>query len=383
MKKVAFSFLLLLSMMVNAMAQTTARVEQVELKSEYFPFPRTLLIYTPTEYDEYTQEDYDVIFVFDAHERSYFDMVTSLMHYAVQEDNDQGYIVVGVASPYIEEFDYNRSNDFLPKREREPGDSPYIGNSPDFKNFIKNELKPYLAKNYRVTDRSLAIGHSLGGSFVIDALATDGLFDDCIAISPNLAFDRYRFAEALTSRDFSDDNKSHFIYLTMADEIAHPEDWSDDWVKGWNMVKEWADTVDMPKGVTLRTAQFPEYTHNKTPLPALVRTLKEYYQFHANAMTMDGTLHPMHIELTGSSLDGDIYITGNQQALANWNPKGIKMNEGKDGTRSIDLMVTLPAEFKFTKGSWEDQDQIYVTNGSHSNIRISSPSKATKYYTTF
>lgn len=381
MKRASLSILLLLLAIVNVMAQKTARVEQVDLKSEYFPFPRTVLIYTPTEYDESTQEDYDVIFVFDAQERSYFDLVTSLMHYAVQENNDQTYIVVGVASPYIEEYDYNRSNDFLPKREREPGDSPYIGNSPDFKKFIKNELKPYLAKNYRITDRSLAIGHSLGGSFVIDALATDGLFDDCIAISPNLAFDNYRFVDALTSRDLSDDNKPHFIYLTMADEIAHPEDWSDEWVNGWNKVKNWVDTVTVTKGITLRTAEFPEYSHNKTPLPALAQTLKEYYRYHSNPVTMDDTLHQLHIELSGSSLTGDVYITGNQTALADWNPKGIKMNEEKDGSRSIDLMVTLPAEFKFTKGSWDDQ--IYVTNGSHANIRISSPSKASKHYTTF
>lgn len=381
MKTTVITALLFLSTAFSAMAQQTARVIEKEFQSKYFPFPRTALVYTPTEYDEETQTDYDVIYVFDSQERSYFDMVTSLVHYAVQDNNDQTFIVVGVTSPYIEESGYSRSNDFLPKKEREQAQSPHIGNSPDFKNFIREELKPWLAENYRVTDKSLAIGHSLGASFVLDALVTDNLFDDCISISPNLAFDRYRFADALISHDFSSDNKPHFIYLTMANETAHPEIWSTEWSNGWNQVKNWADTMSLPKGVTLHTAEFPDYDHNKTPLPALIHTLTDYCRYHSNPVTMDSTLYPVHIELTGQSLSGDIYITGNQAAIADWNPRGVKMTAIDDSTRSIDLMLTLPAEFKFTKGSWEDQ--IYVTNGSHSNLRIDHPSRATKHYTTF
>ncbi len=49
-----------------------------------------------------------------------------------------------------------------------------------------------------------------------------------------------------------------------------------------------------------------------------------------------------------------MYITGNQQNLADWNPKGVKMMVLNDTTRVIDLDLQLPAEFKFTKGSWED-----------------------------
>ena len=43
------------------------------------------------------------------------------------------------------------------------------------------------------------------------------------------------------------------------------------------------------------------------------------------------------------------------KALANWNPKGVKMQQQNDGTYVIDLQLHLPAYFKFTQGDWDHQ----------------------------
>ena len=73
-------------------------------------------------------------------------------------------------------------------------------------------------------------------------------------------------------------------------------------------------------------------------------------------------------------------ILGNQPALADWNPEGMKMQVLNDTTRVIDLNLRLPAEFKFTKGSWDYQ--YFIKNGDPGNQRISSPEKAIKHYKT-
>ena len=65
----------------------------------------------------------------------------------------------------------------------------------------------------------------------------------------------------------------------------------------------------------------------------------------------------------------DIYITGNQDALKNWNPKGVKLQAENDSIFSIELKLKLPAQFKFTRGSWETE--AYIKNSSiPGNLRI-------------
>lgn len=51
----------------------------------------------------------------------------------------------------------------------------------------------------------------------------------------------------------------------------------------------------------------------------------------------------------------EVYITGNQEALGNWNPNKIKLKKVSDFERSITVDLSYPAEFKFTKGNWESE----------------------------
>jgi len=51
----------------------------------------------------------------------------------------------------------------------------------------------------------------------------------------------------------------------------------------------------------------------------------------------------------------EVYITGNQKSLGDWNPNSIKMDKISDYERSITVGLTYPAEFKFTKGDWNSE----------------------------
>lgn len=363
-------------------AQEIARVELKEFDSQFFPFKRPVLVYTPEGYDECTQSDYDVIYVFDAQARSHFDEVHSLLHFGVQQpNNDRQYIVVGVASPTHPEIDYERNNDFLPVPRNWKMETPYYGNLNQFKQFLNKELIPYINTNYRTSGHTLAIGHSLGASFVIDALTTDDMFDDIIAISPNLAWDEDYYSAKIMNFDFTH-SRPRFIYMTMANEGLDNDifGFPSQWRESWNEIRRFLSDKLLPKNIILKIDEMPAYSHNEVVLPAHLLTLKQYAEFRHEPVFNDDKLYPVHIELSGASVDGDVYVTGNQPALCDWNPDGIRMTVVNDTTRTLDINLRLPAEFKFTKGSWDYC--YYIINGDSGNIRISSPEKAKKYYKT-
>lgn len=69
MKKTIITFLLALVFPITASAQLES-VKELTMKSEYFNHERQLLIYTPDNYPNFDQTYYDVIYVFDAQDRT-------------------------------------------------------------------------------------------------------------------------------------------------------------------------------------------------------------------------------------------------------------------------------------------------------------------------
>lgn len=364
-------------------AQEIARVEYKEFDSDLFAFKRPVLIYTPENYDESHETDYDVIYVFDSQSRAGFDLVHSLLHFALQlPNNDRQYIVVGVANPNHWELEYLRNNDFLPVPQHWEMNSPYYGSVDKFKKFLKEELMPYVDTNYNTSGRKAGIGHSLGASFLIDAMTQDDMFDDIIAISPNMAWDEDYYANMIKNFDFVD-SRPRFIALSMGNEGLDTDTlyrFPKMWRASWNNTKTFLDSISIPDRIKLRVYEIPEYDHTRVVLPAYMLALKDYATYRYTPAFNDDKLYPVHIELSGSEIEGDVYITGNQQALSDWNPKGVKMKILNDTTRVIDLHLRLPAEFKFTKGNWENT--FFITNGESGNLRISSPHKTIKHYKT-
>lgn len=71
----------------------------------------------------------------------------------------------------------------------------------------------------------------------------------------------------------------------------------------------------------------------------------------------------------------DVYITGNQEALGNWNPNKVKMEKISDYERSITIDLNYPAEFKFTQGDWNSEGIIKTLNNNPNQKLESSESK--------
>ena len=58
-----------------------------------------------------------------------------------------------------------------------------------------------------------------------------------------------------------------------------------------------------------------------------------------------------------------VYITGNQPELANWDPKILKLKKISDFERLIILKIHTPAQFKFTRGTWDSEAFIEGIDG--------------------
>lgn len=348
---------------ISGVSAQDARVEYKEFDSKNFPFKRPYLIVTPEDYDTNVNSDYDVIYVFDSQWRSRFGLVHNLMHYGCQleatpnEDAHQ-YIVVGVPSPYVPEHDYDRNRDFYSTPINIPlpeGMPEGYGCAPQFKKFLKEELMPYIDANYRTTGHTLAVGHSLSASFILDALETEDMFDDYIALSPNLCWDNNLWADRLINFNFND-GKPRYFFFNMANE-CEDTGWEPDWRPAYDKVKNHFESTALPDNIVMKFNESPQYDHIQSYQPVIIDALKDYciYRLTHGHEPVSKQAYPVHIELKGKSLSGDVYITGNQDALANWNPMGVKMNQINDSIYTIDLNLRLPAEYKFTQGTWEQQ----------------------------
>ena len=389
-KKIIITALLaLISLGANAQL---ASVKELSMQSEYFGFERQVLIYTPIGYQEFNQTYYDVIYVFDSQDRAKFDFVHCLTD-LLPLDELKHFIIVGICSPNLitSQTGYLRNADYLPipihvkDAESSRGlfsDERAYGHSADLKMFLKRELMPYITTHYRTSGRNIGIGHSLSASFVLDAMITDDLFDDYIAISPNCAYDEYRLATDIENHQFKNRKAPRFIYASMSGEIdSGPGFWGDEWKAGWERVSTFLkDKAHFPENTVTSVHTFPGYGHYNGFMPSLTAALNDYIVFGAKNMVsyVGEETYPVHIELRGKNLTDTIYITGNQDALANWEAKGVKMTLTSDSIASIDLRLHLPAQFKFTRGSWERE--AIISNADAGNQIIHDAEHANRVY---
>ena len=290
-KKTIITILLALVAVAGQAQVPLESVKELTMKSEYFNHERQVLIYTPGGYQQFDQTYYDVIYVFDAQCREMFDLVHCLLNMACKPDPDGGrstsFIIVGICSPTLWDINYFRNHDYLPMPlHGNTGlfkEGYYYGKSPDLKKVVKNELMPYVKKNYRTSGRSLGIGHSLSASFVLDAMITDDLFDDYIAISPNCCYDEYRLATDIENHQFKNRKAPRFIYASMSGEIdSEPEYWGDEWKAGWERVSTFLkDKSHFPENTVTSVHTFPGYYHYNGFMPSLTQALNDYIVFGA------------------------------------------------------------------------------------------------------
>jgi predicted alpha/beta superfamily hydrolase len=349
-------------------AQSIARVENKKIQSKFLKQERELLIYTPIDYDWRVNEYFNVIYVFDSQNREFFDYASSIISFL--PNDGKSFIVVGITSPFNEELNYGRNNDLLPvltTEESKKRYGEYSGNANNFLEFLSNEVVPFVDNNYRTLNTKIAVGHSLSASFLLYSIINKpNLFLNYIAISPNLAYDNEFLTQKLIAFDYSVIKNKTFLYLSNANEGI---DYWKEWKPARERLYNFFDTQLKNENVIVKINDYPTRNHLSTFPPSF----NDAFEFYFNNIVqkkeeeISNQLFETKIRLKVQNKTDTIYITGNQKSLGDWNPNKIKMNEVSEFEREIVLKLQSPAQFKFTKGSWESELQI---DGTYDKVTI-------------
>ncbi len=181
-------------------------------------------------------------------------------------------LVVGVGYPGDEAINGERRTwDFIPPArnpaslERLRGPKP--GGADAFTDFLVNELRPALAATYRINAaRQTLAGHSLGGYYVLHALATQPqAFQRYVAVSPAVWWDDSRILQDLASLA---PGKAQVMLAMSKDEWPGWPDGSAEMLEGARSVRD----VLVQAGVTgdaLRYVELSDQDHMTTPFAAM------------------------------------------------------------------------------------------------------------------
>ncbi len=85
------------------------------------------------------------------------------------------------------------------------------------------------------------------------------------------------------------------------------------------------------------------------------------------------------IKVTVPNKSDEVYIVGNQKSLGDWQPDKVKMKRTSDNERFIELALTYPAEFKFTRGNWDSEAIITKLYGQPNFTLNEQPKEKLEY----
>jgi predicted alpha/beta superfamily hydrolase len=202
MKQKILTSIVLLCIYATASAQEGYTVKRDSLKSVVLQQNRKLSVWLPEGY-EAKDARFPVIYVLDADGRLQHSAMTA--RFLFQNNKMPKAILVGV-------FNIDRNHDFLPDSSQT---TPTGGGADNFIQFFKQELIPYIDKNFKTEPFKVLVGHSFGGVFAVHALLNDpDLFDAYIAIDPSIWYKNLLLVKNATTEFVKTKNWNKSIFIT-------------------------------------------------------------------------------------------------------------------------------------------------------------------------
>ena len=201
---------ILLAFSTHTYSKVRGESKIATINSEVLNEERELLIHLPNNYSQYTEVEYPVLYLLDG-QRNFAHAVGTL-DLLNQSNMAQEMIIVGILNTH-------RARDFTPTYDENYNEWGISGGADKFLEFIEQELKPYVRKNYRTNEFSVLSGHSLGGLLSVYTLHTKPhLFQAYFAFSPSLWWqDEILFSDA--EKFFSNAQPlNKFLYVNMGNE---------------------------------------------------------------------------------------------------------------------------------------------------------------------
>lgn len=156
--------------------------ETFTIRSSVLDESRIVNILKPTIYGEPIDGPVPVLYVLDGGVDEDFLHLAGLVQVLVSNGGMRPMLVVGVQNT-------QRRRDMTGPTtiSEDRAIAPVVGGSADFRRFLRDELKPEIARRYAVTNESAIIGESLAGLFTVETFFLEpALFDTFIAIDPSL-----------------------------------------------------------------------------------------------------------------------------------------------------------------------------------------------------
>lgn len=238
-----------------------SHTEQRVIHSNINDVTYKLYISYPVGYQANPEKKYSVIYLLDADYS--FGIAKNVTDHLSERNHLEDVIVIGIAYAGKNKYRLNRTRDYTPTRTSERGYTKelqsYSGGAPKFLEFIRQELFPYISKNFRTNGKRVLTGHSYGGLFTTWVFLTKpSLFNGYIAISPSLWYDDHYLFELARTKDFSSIDKSIRIYFTVGDREINNQ---------WNMpedLKHFVGLLDSAKSehLNIETKISENETHN-------------------------------------------------------------------------------------------------------------------------
>lgn len=217
MTKYIFLFLtILIGNTGIAQDSNNPKIDEYKIESEVFGDTRSVSVSTPVGYNAKDKNtSYLVAYLFDGQFTPYFSMVNSVIQYYSQVGDGVPMIVISIHTK-------QRSVEFTPKaihEETTKGWDGNCGNAGKLTQYIREEVIPQVESKYNVKPYRLAIGHSLGGTYVLTELfKKNSLFKGAIAASPNMVYDKEQIVEQ--GKTFMEKNPktNAFVYCAAGNE---------------------------------------------------------------------------------------------------------------------------------------------------------------------
>lgn len=180
------------------------------LSSKHFKEERKITVHIPKDWDQ--KEKLPTIYVFDAQWDTYYNLVTSVVDYLTAVREFPKCIIVGVHSD-------KRQFELTPEPVNEDWKVPNLGGAKYLEDHLKDDIIPFINQKYNASSRRIGLGHSLGGTFVLNSLIdSPDLFTSYIAISPNLQIDDEEITLKIQRNLSNIKDQQKTIYTTIGNE---------------------------------------------------------------------------------------------------------------------------------------------------------------------
>jgi predicted alpha/beta superfamily hydrolase len=230
----------------------------INIHSKILNEDRPLWVYVPDGYTS-SQAEYPVLYLLDG--SSHFHHVTGIIEVLSRLSRMPRMIVIAIPNT-------DRNRDFLPTRM---DNFPPMAAADKFLAFLKEELIPFVDKNYRTVPYRTLCGHSFGGLFSIYSfLDSPELFNAYIIISPSVYWDdrlMFKKAEGFFQKH---PGMKKFIFMTAAGKDKEA-------IR--TATRDFAQLLEKkaPKGLVWQYHFMEKEDHGSTVHPTIYNALQFFY----------------------------------------------------------------------------------------------------------